>query len=339
MFYFNALNFVSGFLEIGFVLFGYKEYGVLGAMTGALLYQVGNLAPNPIDMGKKLSWFMLSIGLAFEIAGLYYPAFFYAGIPFFTLVLQSLRSELKESDACKHLGKIGKRIFRVLGFSLGFAMNSEAAILCCLVIMIVLLRSKKSHRTSFNVPVFNRYDGILVLHEVHYFVYCYSMLIFICNFFNAESWGIHMSSALFALSWIPYVFVPNVYKNPRVLGKLGFKNAFLLGHGILIVILALLYFTLSQKMMACIFPWSALVIWFLTGIGGTTEFCIEELDKNNGSYVKGNHNSAENLGHILGVIFCTIFYVVTNNLLVSVIVAGGVAFLAFLSMLFFVKEK
>ena len=336
-FMFSMLNFISGLCEIGTVIWGMKSFGVTGALIGALCYQLGNLVPNPIKLSRNISCLLLTLSAVFGLAGIFQPVFLYPALTLFTMVLQNERSVLKnKTDGTG--SKVGKRLFRILGFTFGCVYGSVCFFICLVPVAISLMRKEVDKKITINIPYFNKLDLILILHEIHYFVYCYCVLVLVYSLnVYGKSVGSYASIA-FALSWIPYALVPNLYKSPKILWKLGYKKTFLIGHSVLTVILTVMFFSFLVEKSLGTLPVISLIIWFLTGFGGTTEFCIEEVDKLNGTYVKNNHNSAENIGHILGVTLSIIIYCITQNLYISILAAGVFSLAALLSMLIFVKE-
>lgn len=335
---FSFLSFISGLYEVGIVVWGMKTFGITGALLGALCYQLGNLVPNPIKLSKRICWILLSASVVFGLAGVFLPFFLYPSVTLFTLVLQNeraaLKSKIKSTDS-----KVWKRLFRIIGFACGCVCGIGIFFICQIPVLICLIRKKDVAKTTISIPHFNKLDLTLILHEIHYFVYCYCILLIAYTFtVLGKTVGCYAAFA-FALSWIPYALVPNIYKSPKILKKLGYKKTFIIGHSVLTVILVIMFFIFRMKITFGNLSLVSLAIWLLTGFGGTTEFCIEEIDKNNGTYVKNNHNSAENIGHILGVSLSFIIYYVTSNLYISILVAGIFAFLALLSMTLLVKEE
>lgn len=79
-----------------------------------------------------------------------------------------------------------------------------------------------------------------------------------------------------------------------------------------------------------------IICWLLTGIGGTTEFCIGELETKAGQNA-ANHNCAENYGHIGGVLVAIFIVIITENLLSTVLIAGIFASIALILM--FAKKE
>ncbi len=336
MIMFNFLSLISGFCEIGIVVWGMKLFGITGALLGGLFYQIGNMAPNPITLSQRMCWILLSSSLAFGLAGFFQPVFLYPALTLFTMALQNERSVLKNKT--NNTGsKVLKRAFRIIGFALGFLFRIESFFICLIAIVVICIICKEddNKKTGITIPHFNKLDVILILHEIHYFVYCYCALLIV---YRLTVSGVYAALA-FALTWLPYASGSNIYEKTGILGKLGYKKTFLLGHSILAVIFVLMFMFYRIQTSSGTVPLISFVIWFFTGILGTTEFCVEKVDKLNKTYVKTNHDSAENIGHILGVVLSIVLYLITKDLSISVLVAGAFALAALLLMAIFVKEE
>ena len=319
---FHVLNVISGFLEVGSVLFGMKHFGIAGALAGALCYQIGNIVPNPFGISKRLCISFLLLAALGMVFGIVCPIFVLAAMPFLTMVLQSVRGGYKNAalseernslqttilyNAKPDRNKEVKRFVRILGFAVGFGLNAFTGLVCTILVFLETVRRQTDEEIEFEWPHFNRFDWILVLHEMHYFVYCYSMVIYVY-----VHRGIVIAAIAFFISWLLYVFAPRIYA--KLDYKLNnYRLTFLIGHSVLTLLLVLLFIvpTFEGKIM----------VWFLTGIGGTTEYCIGRLEKQYGNYAKHNHNCAENLGHILGVLTCILIYGLSHSLLVSILAA------------------
>ena len=263
------------------------------------------------------------------------------------MVLQSERACLKKEKAdaqTKSVSKVMKRGLRVAGFAFGCCFNPATALVCTALVISALFFQKESHACSLRLPRFRRLDAILVLHEMHYFVYCYCALL-IVHEYSCRAWAGHIlpamaAAAVFALSWIPYVCVPNIYKKLQVPARFGYRKTFMLGHGILVLILGILFGIcgsggLSQPLSAGLF----MAVWFCTGLGGTTEFCIEDIDKAWGTYNKNTHNAAENIGHIGGVLLSITLFALTRSLRASFMAATAFVLAALLCMATGIKEE
>lgn len=312
--FFIILNIMSGLLETGAVIFGMRNYGIVFALVAALLYQIGNLTPYPFKLSKTVKTLFASASAILMIFGMWTPCCVMVAIPFLALSLQSVRAKYKLDDL-----KSYKRILRMIGFFLGFGFNAFIGIVGSCIVVFAICLSDSNDKFAIIIPHFNRLQWILVFHELHYFVYCYAVMLIAYQYIGAIG-----ATVLFFLSWIAYVSSRKLfYKNAS-----NYKKAFIIGHSILVIILILIYFIPNMAMKT--------VCWLLTGIGGTTEFCIGELEKKTGQNA-ANHNCAENYGHIGGTLISIFIVIITKNLLSTVLIAGVFASVALILM--FTKKE
>jgi hypothetical protein len=131
----------------------------------------------------------------------------------------------------------------------------------------------------------------MIFHQMHYFVYCYAA--FIVAF---ELGGRTAAVIIFLLNWIIYVVSPLLYSRAK-----DFRKVFLFGHSLLVILLAALYFAPSTEIK--------IILYLLTGIGGTTEFCIGKLAKKWDLYSEDAQNFSENFGHVFGVASCLMLFI------------------------------
>jgi hypothetical protein len=75
-----------------------------------------------------------------------------------------------------------------------------------------------------------------------------------------------------------------------------------------------------------------IVLYLLTGVGGTTEFCIGGLGKKWGFYNADAQNLSENFGHVLGVASCLILFILWGDLKISSLFAAVFALAAITCM-------
>ncbi|MBQ8798689.1 MAG: hypothetical protein IJZ55_03875 [Lachnospiraceae bacterium] len=322
---FNVLNIISGFLEVGSVVYGMKHFGIYGALIGALCYQLGNLVPSPFTISKRLCNVFMVIAAMGLVVGLHTEEAVLFSVPFLAAVLQNIRSSYKvninkndrSADDAKNVrfGKEKKRFVRIIGFVFGFLLNSLTGLLCCVIVGFLVNKSEQSSKNKMQRMKFNVFDYVLLFHEIHYFVYCYCMIAI-----AYESFGSVMACVMFLMSWLLYVFSPRAYTQIEKLFHGNYIKTFVLGHLVLITILIVIagHTELPVK----------LVFWMLTGIGGTTEYCIERIEKQKNMYEKDAHTAAENLGHVGGVALSILLYMYTNNLnnaLVAAILCAAAA--------------
>jgi hypothetical protein len=157
---------------------------------------------------------------------------------------------------------------------------------------------------------------------MHYFVYCYAAFIIAFGLggnSGGDACGRAAAVIAFVASWIIYVLSPFVYKRVKDLRK-----AFFFGHSLLVIVLAAAFFAPSMPVK--------IILYLLTGVGGTTEFCIGGLAKKWGLYSENAQGFAENTGHVLGVVFCLLLFVFLANLWISLLFAALFALAAIACM-------
>lgn len=324
---FWVLNVLSGFVEVGIVLFGMRHGGIIGGLIGALCYQIGNIVPDPMKLSRKSNLVLLVIAVTCSVFGIFNWKLVFGTVLVMTMVLQGIRAEFKnkksnqgtnKNDKCKET----KRLTRIVGFALGFLFNPYTLIVCVICVFVAHLKQNAEQNSSWQMEKFNRYDIILFVHEMHYFVYCYSMVLLM-----DIKYGECGASMLFFASWILYVISPRLYAKFNLID---YRKTFLIGHSFLVVILLLML--VNSNMYIKIF------LWILTGIGGTTEYCIGRLEKQENCYKTQRHNVSENLGHIAGVIVSIILYTLTEDLCISLTAAIVFVIVALVLMIAKMKE-
>lgn len=306
---FSLLNLLSGFLETGVVIFALRNFGIKTALFLALLYQLGNLSPYPFRISKQLATMFACISATLMFWCIYFPFLGLTAVPFLSLALQSVRSDMKTESS-----KMLKRSFRTLGFLLGFGFNALLGFLCAVVVLVVLIHIKEKSLNKVFLPKFRKLQAIMILHQMHYFVYCYSAMII-----AYKLGGALLAAGIFFAGWLTYIFAPFLYRK----GK-DYRKMFLFGHSLLTLLLLSMFFAPTILSRA--------IFWLLTGIGGTTEFCIGKLEHELGHYSEINHNCSENFGHILGVTTCFLSFVLFSNINLSILLAAGFALTALILM-------
>lgn len=330
---FNVLNMISGFSEIGIIIFGMKQFGIVGGLAGVLFYQLGNMIPVPLRLSRRGTLGSIVCALLLAVLGFWYPGSGLAAMLFMSAGLQQVRSwhktgGTKTSKSGVDFSKENKRFFRVLGFMLGFGFNSFTEIFCILVILIAAVRSNYTDKGFyFRLPKFNIFNWILVVHEIHYFLYCYALLLI--TYQAGQTGGVSgavLASLCFGISWIPYVFSPRIYnKMGESDNTVDYRHKFIFGHSLLFILLLAIFMVTDSSLK--------IILWWFTGIGGTTELYITKVEKSFDRYDGFNHDSAENLGHIIGVICCIAVFLLYNELNVSVGIAGIFVFTAIILMI------
>lgn len=309
---FLMLSFLSGFIELGSLVLGYKlGYSIIQIVGLGLAYQLGNLVPHPIQISKvvRLAVVLLSI---FCSAGLLISGGHY-GLLFLTLVLSAIAIQDMRSYAKSDVSTALKRSIRVVGFISSSFLNIPILVVITLFfIPLAIFYRKKNESLKLLRPRINFLHLIMIVHQCHYFSYCY-FLVF--TLMQHEIVGITpLVGLLFTIGWITYISVPSLVK-----GK-AYKLYALLGHLILVPLLLLLAYLENLG--------AVVLVWGLTGFGAGTVYCFHKL-----SFALSLNDDdmvfSENIGHILGVILGLLIYASTqsysNVLLLSACLAGATA--------------
>lgn len=353
---FYLFSFLSGFFEIGpmIMILGREGVTPLGdaawkttgawdvvhgpviplALGAALCYQLGNLVPSPFKLSRPAA--AAGAGLAaagfafFTLRGpgsgwILLPAVFFC-----SAAIQAIRGELKVRAP-----QTRKRLVRILGFGSGFFCSPSLAAAGIVILFAAMVwnsrcRCGENRSEPFSVGKglvkfssfrFGLLDWAMVFHQMHFFTYCYVIII--------AAWyigGTGMAVLVFLPGWFSYTLSESIYRKiaERTLAKGGreepgdrggrknyfpWQRFFIFGHSLLVVVLLGLYLIPSLGLR--------FLLWVLTGLGGTTVFCIKNLkdDWRREPAATGNGESlavSENTGHVLGTL-CCIFVCVTGG--------------------------
>jgi hypothetical protein len=345
---FYLFSFLSGFFEIGPMTMVLKGIAPLFdglretaetwdmvrgsaiplALGAALCYQLGNLIPSPFKLSRPAV--MASAALA--VAGFVFYAL--SGSPgspwillppvfFCSAAIQAIRGGIKTQ-----VSKTRKRLVRILGFGSGFFCSPLLAAAGAVTLLAAIFWDSYRHRHSakrqdrflsgkrlvdLSSFRFGLLDWVMVFHQMHFFTYCY--VIIIAAYQIGGTW---MAIIVFLPGWFSYTLSETRYLKiaERALEKRGrdkpeepgdrkdyfpWQRFFIFGHSLLIVLLLGLYLVPSLGIQ--------FLLWVLTGLGGTTVFCIKKLkeDWQGEPAVTGNGESqavSENAGHVLGTLCC-----------------------------------
>jgi hypothetical protein len=291
---------------------------IIQALVCVLCYQIGNLAPCPVRLSKPIiigSGIMGTICFALNIFSPSHAivlAARFSGTIFISLCIQSARSLMKGSSS-----KMLKRSSRVAGFALGFFCNPVLAPIVsvfALFFTIIAVRRSSTIKNSLILPRLNHINAVMIFHQMHYFVYCYAA--FIIAF---ELGGRFAAAFAFLASWIIYVFSPLLYRKTKDLHKV-----FFFGHSLLVILFVSIYFVPSMSLK--------IILYLLTGVGGTTEFCIGGLAKKWDLYNDIAQGVSENIGHVFGVTFCLLVFIFGRSLQLTLLFAAVFALMAIACM-------
>ncbi|MDR0719311.1 MAG: hypothetical protein LBF78_06710 [Treponema sp.] len=351
---FYLFSFLSGFFEIGPMTMILGLEGVVPlfdvsreparvwdaargpaiplALGAALCYQLGNLIPSPLKLSRRAAM----VSAALSVAGFFFfapwgnpgsPWILLPAVFFCSAAIQAVRGEIKSQ-----VPQTRKRLVRIFGFGSGFFCSPRLAIAGAVILFTVIfwdfLRRRRSTKRpdlssagkrhiEFSSFRFGLLDRAMVFHQMHFFTYCYIIIIV-----ARQIGGTWMAILVFLPGWFSYTLSENIYlkiakgvsekHNREEPGErkscFPWQIFFVFGHSLLIVLLLGIYLASSLRIQ--------ILLWVLTGLGGTTVFCIKKLkdDWRGEPTVTGCGESqavAENTGHIIGTL-CCMFVCVTG---------------------------
>ncbi|MDR1493287.1 MAG: hypothetical protein LBT05_11275 [Planctomycetaceae bacterium] len=320
MFNFYILSLLSGFFEIGPLVYIYQQGGNLAfTLFAVLCYQIGNLVPCPLRLSGKITLAVSSLSLfCFGIALSCFPPFplqyviLSIAVLFASAVIQSLRSVKKSNSP-----QLIKRTTRIIGFASGFLWAFSFVPIIALISLVfvagIAFKSKKELpiRTTFLSPkTLTKLNWAMIFHQLHYFVYCYAALLFACH-----KGGIWIALMLWVLTWLTYTYSEKLPFYQRT----NYYNIFITGHILLLGVLLGMFFIEND--------FARIILWCFTGCGATTVFCFKKINPQD-----INITFAENIGHVLGILLCLIIFISFNNLIYTLPAAAIFVLIALLLM-------
>lgn len=322
---------ISGSLEIGIIYGGIlKGYPLWQVLILGLAYQIGNLVPLPCVLAKKerclgivviLVLWCISAGTPDEMIKW---LCLIGTITILSGLIQSMRAAFSFSGE-----KWKKRFFRVIGFGTAFfyGMNLEICIAMVATFMMITELYRKSEIKSAKSNVLSgiQLNRTMIFHQMHYFVYAYSMIEL------AHSMLKHSALALlfFVISWFTYLMTEPML---RRFGHGKWLRYLMVGHLLLALSLFLASYAAVKES-----NWFFL-IWILSGFGGGTVFCVKLVEQEKGRGISAdNWVLSENLGHILGC-FAACFWVATG-MKTALLPAVGACFAILTVLSAVVKER
>jgi hypothetical protein len=297
---FYLLSLLSGFIETGPIIWSLSNHASAGlsAIGTALAYQLGNLFPNPFRMSCGIfagGVFVAVFGLVFisvsGISGLVLPLVVFTS----SASIQQMRAASKGDGS-----KLAKRLLRVVGFGLGAMCPVSFAFMGAIALSLAVFLALRGGfrlpvRTTALAPVPDIINCATIFHQMHYFTYCYAVLIMAYS-----TAGLAAASAIFLAGWLTYVISPGWYR------KWNYRYVFFVGHTLLVMLLIGIY--------AAPQGWLKVLLWILTGFCGTTEYCLKEFSKNRGTFSNDSNDFSENAGHVAGVACCMAIYAASGSL-------------------------
>jgi hypothetical protein len=295
---FLLLCILAGAIEIGIIVFGIKgNLPVIAIISLGLAYQLGNLFPNPIQLGKHLlggiSILSILLSIAYIVTGAYY-------LIFFTVILLAIEIQTCRSKGKKEISTTQKRLFRVIGFILSSFLTSNTILAMSIMLFLIVtifIKTNTAARSSLAKPKIKLVSFIMAAHQIHYFSYTYFLFIIASRVYKYQhSYTIIL---LFMLGWITYISVAHILRGEH------YYRYFFAGHCFLA--LCLLFILKLHE------SWTLAIPWVLTGFGGGTVFCIEKIAIEIGNIDKNSLVFSENIGHVLGVLIGLLLYKTTNS--------------------------
>ena len=303
----------SGMIEIGSLLWALGAgYSIEAALGLAIAYQIGNILL--FFLNRKLRQLqylfaiiacLLALGTAFFDDQLLRYLCAFACIALLSTIIQTLRSAVKSKEP-----RWRKRVFRVTGFLVSavmFQFGSYVLIAIAGITLVLTLCSpvfeddcwlKKLVKGEYGD---NRICLAMTVHQMHYFVYCYSMLIMTLLIFQTPL----AATFWFVANWIPYIITEPLVKLTKTKSWL----SFLIGGHILVASLLIgIFFTIEQNSTV------AMILWALTGFGGGNVFCIKKSLLKHKEYHTQVWVFSENVGHFFGVVLALALYCLTRSL-------------------------
>lgn len=303
----------SGMIEVGAVLWGIGAgYSVEKALGLAIAYQIGNILLFFLNRKLRRMQGLFAAIACFLAAGIiflddpmhrYICAFLCFAL--LSTIIQTLRSAVKSKEP-----RWRKRCFRVIGFLIAAVMYNYGvyalAAISVMTLILTILCPKYEDDCWLTKLVRGQYGKnriclAMAVHQMHYFVYCYSMLLIALFVYNSP----FAASFWFVANWIPYILTEPLVKLTKTKSWLPFLVG---GHILVAGLLIGMYITVEQYSLA------AMILWALTGFGGGNVFCIKKSLLKYKEYHDQVWVFSENVGHFLGVIIALAVYHYTKYL-------------------------
>jgi hypothetical protein len=233
--------------------------------------------------------------------------------------IQSLRGVLK-ADA----PKMSKRLVRIAGFMLGILCPLPLSFAGALALAVCAMTqisggSPLPRKTGLKMPSFDVINAATILHQMHYFVYCYAVLIV-----AYQAVGGIGSALVFFAGWATYSISPVLYKN------FDYRKVFFAGHSGLILLLVGIFVTDGMLLKA--------TLWLFTGFCGTTEYCLKEFSKSWGIFRGDSNDFAEIVGHVIGVALCLAIFMIHRDLALTPLFGASFAAMAMVLVIAAIKK-
>ena len=290
--FYLLLSFLSGFVEIGsVVLIITSGLPLLYIPLMGLAYQTGALFREPVKF--KIWQYCAALTLSVITAFLIQYSIFMLFLTVFliSIGIQGGRGLISKSA---NVSTFIKRTSRIAGFGCSGLLSYELLTMASIASLITVLFLWKNQPTvpqkkhiKYNLKI-GPLGWVMLIHQSHYFTYAYIIPWFYISEFSVEA---SKAGLWFSIGWLSYIYSRSIF------GEKSIIRNFIIGHIIAAVTLGLIYFFSSTS----IYIYS--ILWFLTGIGGGTVYCLNHLKKICLDDIS-DMDTCENIGHISGTILC-----------------------------------
>ena len=284
------LSGASGVIEIGAVVALIRDGASLFMVACVgLAYQLGALVRDAVRLDLTLCR-MLSVGAGIGAAGaVYWP---WMIVPSVFALSTAIQCQRDAWAAPAHVSTFAKRTARVLGFACagmlpvwGIAIVALGVVLLCRGVGEG--EGKARGRESRVGGRTARAVAVMVVHQAHYFAYCYCVPYVLVRIYDVD---VAYTGLIFAVGWVSYVFSRVIF------GENFPRRTFIFGHCIAGCALIAMYLSIERTMGEFVL-W-----WFVTGFGGGTVYCLRlvaggQEDRN----IKDKLDRWEDIGHVAGV--------------------------------------
>lgn len=204
-----------------------------------------------------------------------------------------------------------KRAARVAGFVVAalIPLGVSLAAVFITIVTVCILRLKAIPKPRPHLsghPI----EAVMILHQAHYFVYCYALLFILNQVAGGPAWV----GVWFGVGWVTYLSAECLWSRAPL------PHAFIIGHLFAAAALAGLAVFGSAA-------WGAIVFWSLTGLGGGTVYCLTRLHRESGGSSE-TLDLAEDVGHIGGAAIALVLVLLVGLDARGLVVVGGVFALA-----------
>lgn len=188
-----------------------------------------------------------------------------------------------------------KRVSRVAGFAcsgfLSWQLLPTVAGITLLVVLFLGRDLQQVQKASIRKNLrLGSLGWIMTIHQSHYFSYAYIIPVLLINYHGVDP---RISGLFFCIGWLSYI------SSRRLFGERSLERTFTIGHILASITLAAIFFFSNRSLLIL------LALWFLTGFGGGTVYCLRQL-RERSITDKSDLDSWENIGHVLGILICLI---------------------------------